>query len=523
MKIQKIHIDKFRGFNNVEFNLWTNITVITWQNGTQKTTLLWLLSQPFSISDMKNPMHWEKPLSGESFKSDFSEKFKFSKKFDKIWDHKWTLYFDDNTKFPVGSIDRWWTKKWEIRIRKVNEETWGKDASKWSWYIQLPVIYLSLKRLLPIGEDSKLQENKKIILDDDEKNFYKKWHNKILLLTREEEALTEAIPLWSSDKQTLGANTNYYNWETNSAGQDNIWKILLSILSFRRLQKKFPWDYKWWILTIDEIDTTFYPGSQIKLLSALSKFSSKFHIQIIFTTHSLSLIKEISKFREQPHGTKKFKLVFLRKQGSNIVIDNNIDFNYIKNHLKLSLSWVSTNYEKINVFTEDKEWAIFAKFLLWNSRTKYLNFHTEITLGSWNLIEMSKKIPYFQFPKSIIILDWDIKTTERNQIQRMKKKNIILLPWWKSPEQLISEFLYNKEDTDKIWLTIDDSFSHQYCFQEYSNNEIQNDREKAKKWFNSHIKIWWRNANKILNPWKKENQREVDEFLEKFNTLFSKY
>ena len=42
MLIKKINIEKFRGFNNIEFELGENITVIAGQNGTQKTTILGL-------------------------------------------------------------------------------------------------------------------------------------------------------------------------------------------------------------------------------------------------------------------------------------------------------------------------------------------------------------------------------------------------------------------------------------------------------------------------------------------------
>ena len=44
MIIKEIYIQKFRGFNNVGFELWSHVTAISWQNGTQKTTILWMLS-----------------------------------------------------------------------------------------------------------------------------------------------------------------------------------------------------------------------------------------------------------------------------------------------------------------------------------------------------------------------------------------------------------------------------------------------------------------------------------------------
>lgn len=76
--ITKLHIEKFRGFQNVDCELGSQITAIAGQNGTQKTVLLGLLSQPFSITDSENPMKGEIPLCGGNYKSAFADKFKFS-------------------------------------------------------------------------------------------------------------------------------------------------------------------------------------------------------------------------------------------------------------------------------------------------------------------------------------------------------------------------------------------------------------------------------------------------------------
>ncbi len=511
MKITKISIKKFRGFKNVEFDLGTHLTVISGQNGTQKTTILGMLSQPFSNTETGNPMKMEKPLCGGSFKSAYSDKFKFSEIFDKAGEHEWTLFFDDKEtpSYTVESIHRD-KKAGTIRF-------WQKgDKSKGSGYIQLPVIYLSLKRLLPLGEDNKLKTSTDFTLTEEEFNFYQKWHNKILILTRAKDKIISSDYLSSTDKQTLGANTDHYDWHTNSAGQDNISKILLAILSFKRLKEKYKSEYNGGILAIDEIDTTFYPGSQVKLIEALIQFSSKFNIQIIFTTHSLTILSETSKIQDDVRRENQVKLMFLTKTDGQVDIKKNIDYEYIKNHLNRSLSG-KTQTKKIDVYTEDKEGAIFVKSLL-GQKTKHLNF-IDISLGCGNLIQLaSSKVPSFIFPNSIIFLDGDVKT-ENKQYNRVKKiKNITLLPTNKSPEQLISSFLDDLPDAHPLWSEIDKTFDHQFCFQDYSNEEIQNNRDNAKKWFNLHISLWGRNASKVLNYWKKENK----ELVENFNNDFVK-
>lgn len=333
MKINKISITKFRGFKDTEFELGSHLTVISGQNGTQKTTILGLLTQPFSITDVKNPIKKEYPLCGGSFKSGFSDKFRLSGIFDKAGEHEWTLFFNDKST-PSYTVESIYRDKKTKSIR-----FWQKGSrAKGSGYIQLPVIFLSLKRLLPIGEDDQIKENKKVKLTDTEFDFYQKWHNKILILTRDEDKVTSSTILSSANKQTLGANTDYYDWQANSAGQDNIGKILLAILSFKRLKEKYTNDYKGGILAIDEVDTAFYPGAQIQLLDALNNSASKYNIQIIFTTHSLTLLKETSKYQDDPHRKGQIKLVYFKKEDEKVVVKKDIDYEFIKNHLNRTLT-----------------------------------------------------------------------------------------------------------------------------------------------------------------------------------------
>lgn len=276
MIIKKVHIAKFRGFKDVEFEMGDQITVIAGQNGTQKTTLLGILSQTFSLRGHET-MASAKPLCGGNYHSGFADKFKLSKTYDVANSHEWTLFLHNSEEpYIIKSIARD-KASGDIRFWKKG------DKRKGSGYIQLPVIYLSLKRLFPIGEDDKIQQSQNIELNADEIKIYQELHNEILISL---DNIIKADYLESPNKNTLGVNTDYYDWVQNSAGQDNIGKIILAILSFRRLKNDFPNDYKGGIFVIDEIDATMYPASQNKLIEVLRKYSSKLSVQIIFTTHS---------------------------------------------------------------------------------------------------------------------------------------------------------------------------------------------------------------------------------------------
>lgn len=515
MIINKIHIKKFRGFQEVDFELGKLITVISGQNGTQKTTILGMLSQPFAITDDDNPMKGEKPLSGGNYVSSFADKFKISEDFDKVGEHEWTLSFENDI-FPPYTVESIFRDKEKGIIR-----FWKKgDRSKGSGFIQLPVIYLSLKRLLPIGEDTKLNIDRKISLSDEDFEFYKKWFNKILILTREKDKVTSSNYLSSTNKQTLGANTDHYDWKSNSAGQDNLSKILLAILSFKKLQEKYKKDYKGGVLAIDEIDASFYPGSQKILFDSLINFASKFKIQIIFTTHSLTILEQVDKVQSDIKRKEQVKLMFLTKEDGKINIKKDTNYQYIKNYLNRTLTGKPKS-KKIDLYTEDKEGAIFVKSLI-GQKTKYVNF-VDVSLGCGNIIQLaSVKVPSFSFPNSIIVLDGDVKGESKLYSKVMKLKNILLLPTNQSPEQLLANFLDKLSDTHSLWSEIDETFDHGYCFQEFSNDEIQTDREKAKKWFNTHLPNWGRNASKVLNAWKKENKELVQEFNDNFDELINR-
>lgn len=104
MKITKIHIEKFRGFQNEDFELGSQLTAIAGQNGTQKSTLLGIVTQTFTLK-FDDPMRAEKPLCGGSYISAFKDKFRLSPTFDKPKGHEWTISFDSGiADFTVESI-----------------------------------------------------------------------------------------------------------------------------------------------------------------------------------------------------------------------------------------------------------------------------------------------------------------------------------------------------------------------------------------------------------------------------------
>jgi AAA15 family ATPase/GTPase len=514
MIINKVHVKKFRGFDNITFQPGSALTVIAGQNGTQKTTLIGMLSQPFSITDTGHAMFGEKPLCGGNYRSSFADKFKLSDTFDIPKNHEWTLHLSrgTDTEFTVESIARSKTKP-GVRF-------WQKgNRAKGSGYIQLPVIYLSLSRLFPIGEDNDINLSTEIVLSNEEFEFYKDWHNKILVIPDGE--MTSVNYLASKQKNTIGVNTSYYDWKMNSAGQDNIGKILLAILSFKRLKAKYSSSYQGGILAIDELDTTLYPASQAKLIEALRKFSSQFNIQIVFTTHSLTILEKACEWQADPRITGQTKVLYLQKVDANVKVIDNVSFETIKNKLNVAMA-LKKAVTKVPLFTEDKEGEIFFRAII-KRKSSDFNFVT-CTLGCDNYLELiRKKILGFRFPDSLIVLDGDVKATPSKMKQIVSQHNVLVLPGEHSPERLLADFLYRLPDASPIWDTIWSGYTKQFAFSNYSLREIQSNRDKAKAWFNEQKEYWGRLCANVINPWIAENQAKVDTFVNQLDVTLEMY
>lgn len=518
MKITQVDIAKFRGFRNQSFELGSQITAIAGQNGTQKSTLLGLITQTFTVKK-DSPMRGEHPLCGGSYISQFKDKFRLSPTFDKPGSHEWTLSFDEIPPFTVESILR--SGSGIIRFWKKGMRQAGDG------YIDYPTIFLSMKRLLPLAEDNSNITTNDNTLDDEEKEEFKRLHNKILIV---QTPITSATGITSKNKQSIGVNTSFYDWNQNSMGQDNLSKIILALFSFKRLKKKFPNDYHGGILAIDELDATMYPASQHELLKVLRKYASDLKLQVIFTTHSLSLLRAMDELKTEVDARletkKQIKIVYLKKVDDEIQIKKNVDFKYIVLDLNVVAAGANRKKHKVVVYTEDKENITFAKAIL-KKRTSDLEF-VGIPIACTKLVDlMTMGIPAFNYPHSIIILDGDVRENKSIMKKLKDTKNVLILPGGTSPERMLAKFLNDLPDADGLWNSIADGYSKQVCFREVSFDQIMSGgelgRQDAKNWFNSQLCFWGRNATKVLNPLFKSLKADCDTFIAEFDKMIPSF
>lgn len=507
MKVEKVVIERFRGIVSQSFDMGSHVTAITGQNGTQKTTLLGIISQTFSLE--KNEMRKERPLSGGSYKSSFSDMFKFSDKHDKPGAHEWTLHFDDNTEFPVESIPRSGS---EIRF-------WRKGTRKGgSGYIQLPVVYLSLKRLSPIGEDPHIQPSEKVKLTPAESEYFKIWHNKILILNDE---VTSGEYVSSTDKTTIGGSCDFYDWQLNSAGQDNVGKIILAVLSFMRLKKDHPSHYKGGLLAIDEIDATLYPAAQIELIRFLVRMSAKHDFQVVFTTHSAFLLKHLCDIQNEVKRSGQVNVVFAKKYNGKIKLDSKVTYDAIENNLNVAIGG-SKKAAKLRILVEDNEAKVILRGIL-KGLVKGQSISV-LEIGSNNMSSLAaKKIMGFTPPDSLLVLDGDARSDKQIKRNLGKSKNTMFLPGEENPETMIAVFLNSLDDESPFWESAASDYSKQFCFRKYSIPDITSRRETAKAWFKEQYPNWGVNACKVFKYWIPENDAAVKEFREQFRKHFNRF
>ena len=514
MKITKVHIDRFRGFHDQEFEVGSQLTAIAGQNGTQKSTLLGIITQTFTISK-DNPMSGEKPLCGGTYRSAFKDKFRLSPTFDKPKGHEWTLYFDDRESFQIESIKR--SDDSGIRF-------WQKgNREKGDGYIQFPTIFLSLKRLIPVAEENAIKTDD-TLLNNDEIRKFKELHNKILISTT---PITSTTGITSTNKQSLGVNTEIYDWNQNSMGQDNIAKIILALFSFQRLKDKYGPSYQGGILAIDELDATMYPASQVELLKVLRKYASDLKLQIFYTTHSLSLLEATDELcketKSRPETSNQVRIIYLKHSDDQVLIKSDVDFNSIVLDLNVIAETPHKRKNKITVYVEDKETEIFVKAILKQKLYGYLNF-VKATFSCSSLIELvNKKVPAFSYPYSIIFLDGDVRKDKANKKKLSIARNVLLLPGDDSPERLVAKYLYNLSDTDPLWNNISNGYTKQVCYREISFDRILADREDAKKWFNQQLQYWGRGGVKVLNPFFATIQEDIDSFKSDYAQMIKRY
>lgn len=541
--IKKIKIIQYRKLKNIEFEFLKGINVLSGTNGTCKTSLLHIISNSFQTVTKKNNLLEDTKVLDiiKELNKLNNPKIEMltrgdSKYNDPALGVKGILFTCEYYDNKILGFRRHNTRK-DDRNRFALKPQYPKGKSE--SLPSLPIIYLGLFRLFSFGEFNKDEEikrlNKKI--PDNYLGEIKKLYEDFTGIKIEYESQSDMGGI--KNRAEFKSNKEGVDSNTISAGEDNLLILLTALVSlkyyFENLKKENKNEVES-LLLIDEIDASLHPAFQIKLLDLFKEYAEKYRIQIIFTTHSISLLEYAL--------NQKQNVIYLIDNLDKVSKMEQVDKYKIEMFLKNKTKKDIYLPKKIPIFTEDEEARLFLKNLI--------EFYSNIDESFKKIVSMFHFVKanlsceslrnIFQDDeilrstmKSVCILDGD----QQNTINL--NNHIIALPGDSSPEQIFfeyAEYLYNN-DAD-FWdnLDVQEQGFSKIFYRENIKREIEmmesnleerkeegknikgRKRVESKKIFNNNllffkfiIKHWLNNEN---------NRKEIFKFFKNLNKLFKK-
>ena len=519
-KYNGIYIKNFRSLKNCYIKLGSNLTVLSGKNGTMKSALLGLIAHPF------NSPNDAKDLVGTPLKTTISNVFKMSKIFD---NQKYEYYLDlvDIDGNPIHEyVSMYYVKniltKEPERLRVVV----GRKRGKGDGNFNLNTAYINFKRLFPIIDTDSVEKTENNMLQED-KDFIKNAYLKIFQKTDYDNATLVSDDM---NKETFAPSNSNYNFEAISSGEDNLGHILLKMLAFKNYCQGR--DSLQGVFCIDEVEASLHPIAQDNLIDFLLDFSKKYNIQIVVTTHSLSLINHvIEKQNLMNNGKDKICLNMISTRftdnGAYNIITNP-DYNQAYTELTLK-GKSSSAREKIFVILEDDvEKQLFNLVIRKREAKKYMKRISNLTNfskgNSFTFLSKIAKNAEELLKNAIIIFDADVKENldnYRTSVYKMPSlyglcleaeiiKYIVELP---GDANLFREC--NKEKQ---------SFINDFAQKDITNFEIsflERNSKRCKNWkdsdknFLKYVRIYVKENRNIFDPFEKSIYKDINE---KFHT-----
>jgi len=479
--LKSMTVKNFRNMKDINFDFGERITVISGKNGTAKSTILGLVAQIFNFEKdvIKDENLSFKTLNNKAFKSQFNEHFRLSDEFDKPgeMDVRYNVY-DAYFQKEINDLTLGMTATQGRKHRTVvrgNLPT--PQTTNTSRNVTHPVIYLSLKRLLPIPE----RENERVSNIDYLQNNLEEFtscSNEIIGKTRGTN-ITSTKGLIDSSV----VHGDNYDHQSVSTGEDNVGQMVQALFSFKKLKEEYA-DYHGGILIIDEVDAGLFPYAQSKIIDTLTHFSKLYDIQIILSTHSPIIIEKV--YDKSINNKTYFTNIFLTAVFGKLEVRKDYDWSNIYNDLMIQTNEVADGLSlpTVNIYFEDLEAsALFNRLIISRKIKKVINTLDNVSMGCKSYINLiDRNVPEFK-SKSIIALDADVDVKKENYL------SIILLPSSQPPDRLLFRFLLSLKPNDIFW---------------------KNNRQFTKEVFYSCT-----NVARIMSRLKIDEETTIEEFDEK--------
>lgn len=439
-QLKKLVIEHFRALHDVEIEFGDHITVVCGKNGTSKSSILGVAAQIFSFEKdyTKDEDLSFRPIAGGSFKSQYSEHFRISQKFDVPGSMVVNIELHDGYANQAASAKLELMKRGKSPrpVVRNNSTAIGNTSRNFTH----PVIYLSLKRLFPIAA-------RNCEISDFE--YLEKHKQEFIKLTN--ELLNRNSSHATGTDGTIGSAVAHgpnYDHESVSAGEDNAGQIILALMSFRKLKEEYP-EYKGGLLLIDEADAGLFPTAQVNLLKILDRECKSLNLQVVMTSHSPVLIEYAFEQSQRPH-SKRYRTVYLSNTYGDVQVMH--DWSWVQISADINTKTIAASsgalLPTVNIYFEDMEAAdLLAALMIRQPIKKFTTPMMGVTLGCGNYLELiRKKVPEFS-EKSIVCLDADAAQL----IKGKNLKTVVLLPGSLPPDQLIFEHLYNLPANHEFW------------------------------------------------------------------------
>ena len=322
MKPIELVLENFRNFRNVNIQLGKKITVISGVNGVGKSNILSLIASGSGLNKKSSLGSNFQPEFLDFFNIDTTEEYKEYKIYlkymqsgEEIFLTKRLSFKDDTgTNRGIRIIPRTSNKYLQgYTIKKADEEAKKRFGVGGSGRVRIPTIYLSLSRLYPLGENKDLTHVSKIrknnpFAQEEMLKIYQKWYNLVIPSSIKLSEKISIIEKKASPRASLHMEIEGTPALSQSIGQDNIGNIISALVDIYLLSKEN--DYNGALLCIDEIDVSLHPDTQIRLFQLLQSLCDEIQLQVIVSTHSLTILKE--SLKEERKNPKDFKVVYLK-------------------------------------------------------------------------------------------------------------------------------------------------------------------------------------------------------------------
>lgn len=528
MRVTKLSLGDFRLFNGAEVYIGKMVTAIAGNNGTGKSTVLGILA---NSSQLKG----KKTLLGKPYRGEFSELFSADKDHDPTGQkiHMW--YEEKGVELEADFRTGWQKKKGreggddaEERFRVIPKRR-RLDGTPTESKIESPVIYLGLSRLYPVGEtvDTVTAKSRRWG-DAADEEWFNENYSKILSIHEPIKSLSSLSISGISSKSGTGVETDTYGPTANSSGQDNLGQILLAVLSLKKLRDEMGGDWDGGLLLIDEVDASLHPAAQQRLLRLLLDESRACGFQVVFTTHSTVILRELSEKNQHnpvssPGGVE---VAYLSCANGSLTSMRNPSWGTLENGLYVTNSALSRR--PVSVFSEDAEARWLMRGILGAVRPDVIGSieFLEISLGCDEIKKLyAGDFSYFR--EKVVVFDGDVSDASIEEkippTLRQTGGNIVRLPGGKRPENVVWDYLQERPaGGSELWAELDGVGINWTSIVENPPEDMYqgcDERVAYKNWLNVHLDFF--NRAHVLKHWVNDNRSEVDAFVMDFMKAYN--